>query len=70
MDRMLLHRTLAEQIGVRTETLRNWEPGHREPALRHWPAVIELPGFIPFKVEEWLGERVPASRRILAVPRR
>ncbi len=69
MDRGLLQRKAAQLIGVSTETVRNWELGHTEPALRCWPAIIAFLGFVPFEVGESLGERIVAWRKLNGMPR-
>lgn len=69
MDRGLYQREVAAEIGVNPDTVQNWEQGHTSPALRHWPALIEFLGFVPFEVGESLADRVRAWRTVHGVPR-
>lgn len=69
MDRGLWQKDIAAEIGVNPSTIQNWEQGHTEPALRHWPALIAFLGFVPFDVGEALSERILAWRTIHGVPR-
>jgi transcriptional regulator with XRE-family HTH domain len=69
LDERLLQREVANKIGVNPSTILNWEQGHTSPALRHWPAVIDFLGFVPFGGGESLGERIRAWRTIHGVPR-
>jgi len=67
MDRGLRHREVAELVGVDCDTVRDWEMGRSEPALRHWPRVHRILGFIPFEIGESLSERLKAYRTISGV---
>jgi len=67
MDRGLRQREVAELVGVDCDTVRNWEMGRSEPALRHWPGVHRILGFIPFEIGESLPERLRAYRRIRGI---
>lgn len=69
MDRGMLQREVAAVIGVSPGTVYNWERGRSWPALRNWPAVIGVLGFVPFEVGDTLGGRIRAWRKIHGVPR-
>lgn len=57
-------------IGVNPSTIKNWEQGHTEPALRHWPALIGFLGYLPFEVGDTLPERIRAYRKIHGLSKR
>jgi len=67
MDRGLLQKEVAQLVGVDRDTVRNWEVGRSEPALRHWPGVHRILGFIPFEIGESLSERLRAYRTIRGI---
>lgn len=67
MDRGLLQREVAELVGVDRDTMRNWELGRSEPALRHWPRVHRILGFIALEIGESLPARLRAYRTIRGV---
>ena len=48
----------ASQIGVRKETIVNWEQGHSTPPYRHGPKILEFLGYWPFEEPESLGDRM------------
>ena len=53
----------AKIIGVSTATYLSWEKGQRQPAARHWPAVIHFLGYDPYPTPQTLGELMAALRR-------
>jgi DNA-binding XRE family transcriptional regulator len=42
---------LAEQVGIRVETVQNWEHGRSIPAICYLPRIIEFLGYDP--MESW-----------------
>jgi len=67
MDRGLLQREAANQIGADPKTVANWEAGRSEPAIWHWPGVLRMLGFIPFEIGETIPERLRAYRMIRGI---
>ena len=50
-------------IGVRAETILNWEKNNTEPPVTLMPAVIRFLGYEPWPPPTTLGERMAAYRR-------
>ena len=44
-------------------TVRNWEKGRREPAIRLWPRVVEFLGYDPDPEPDGIGQRIKWTRR-------
>lgn len=42
MDLRLGQKDVAGRIGVSTDTVRNWEAGRTEPAVKHVPAILDF----------------------------
>jgi DNA-binding XRE family transcriptional regulator len=64
----LLKRDLANQIGIKTDTILNWEHKHSTPALLHFPKVIVFLGYDPDGREpNSLGEKVLQYRKSTGV---
>ena len=64
MEIGLLQSQLAQHLGVRTDTLRNWEWNRTLPTLRYHPRVLEFLGYDPAPNEpKSLGERLLKYRR-------
>jgi len=61
LDLGLRQRDVAEQVGVNKDTVRNWEIGRAAPALRQWPRIIRLLGYVPFEVG---GDSLALSERL------
>jgi len=40
---------LAEQVGVRVETIQNWEHSRSIPAVCYLPELIDFLGYDPFE---------------------
>ena len=67
MDLGLRQRQVAAQLGANPETLRNWELGHTQMAVRFYPAVIRFLGYDPLPERITLGEQVRAKRMRLGI---
>ena len=65
----LLQREVADQIGVDVTTIRNWELGHAEPAIRHFPALIRFLGYVPLRRPVLLAEELRVYRKLKGVSR-
>jgi DNA-binding XRE family transcriptional regulator len=59
----LRQKEAAPHLGVNEWTVRNWEKGGREPAIRLWPRIIEFLGYDPDAEPEILGQRIEWVRR-------
>lgn len=70
LDRNLLQEDVAERIGVHPDTVGNWEQGRAEPAIRHFPALIEFLGYVPFEIDDSLPERIHPYRKIHGLSKR
>lgn len=70
MDRGLLQRDCAEQLGINLGTWRSWEKGQTRPNVRLWPAVIAFLGYNPTPAPQTLGERLRARRWELGLTQR
>lgn len=67
LDLGLRQRTLAERLGVRTETLAMWERGQAGPLARHYGAIVRFLGYDP-EPEDWsLPGRLRTIRRRLGL---
>ena len=63
----LWQRQVAEQIGVDTGTLHNWEKNRCQPHLRHMPAIIRFLGYgLRAETDSW-AHRLVQGRRILGL---
>lgn len=60
---------VAQELGVHPDTIKNWELGHTDPALRHIPRIIDYLGYVPFETEETWGQKITAYRKITGTPR-
>ncbi len=61
---------VARQIRVITETTRNWELGHTEPAIRHFPAIVRFLGYIPMPRPTTLAEELCTFRKLKGMSRK
>jgi DNA-binding XRE family transcriptional regulator len=48
LDLGLFQSKVAEQIGVDTTSIHNWEGNKSAPAIRHIPAILRFLGYNPF----------------------
>ena len=64
LDLGLLQREVAATLGVRVDTIRNWEVGRNGPAQWQWPAVVAFLGYVPFGTDGSLAEKLKAYRRL------
>jgi DNA-binding transcriptional regulator YiaG len=64
LDLGLLQREVAAHVGVRVDTIRNWEVGRNTPAQWQWPAVVRFLGYVPFRTDGDLPVKLKAYRRI------
>ncbi len=66
----MIQRQVAEQIGVKVNTLAEWEKDRAEPEVRYWPRIIAFLGSDPRPPGKTLGERLQAKYRELGLPRK
>lgn len=64
LDTGLLQKEAAEQIGVTTDSITNWELGRTEPAIRYMPGIVNFLGYVPFSLGDSFPERLMAYRMI------
>ena len=68
LDLGLLQREAAEQIGVDTTTITNWELGHTTPALCWMPNVTQFLGYDPAPKPETIGQSLKRYRQRHGIP--
>ena len=56
-------------MGVCAETIRNWELGWRQPAIRSLPAIVQFLGYSPLPQGKSLGEQIMAYRKLRGMSR-
>jgi len=59
----LMQKEVADQLGVNSWTILNWEKGHTEPPMASIPAILQFLGYDPFPVATTLPQRLLAKRR-------
>ena len=69
LDRELLQRDAAAEIGTTAESIRNWELGQTEPPLNFLPAIIRFIGYDPRPPPQTSAARLVAVRRARRVSR-
>jgi transcriptional regulator with XRE-family HTH domain len=70
LDRSLLQKSVAEQIGVDKTTVHNWECNATIPEVRYIPAIIQFMGYNLVPAAKALPERLAAARRALGLSQR
>jgi DNA-binding XRE family transcriptional regulator len=70
LDLGLFQAKVAEQIGVDTTTIHNWEGNISTPAIRHIPAILRFLGYNPFSPAQALPERLATVRKMLGMSQR
>jgi len=63
LDRGLLQRQIAQQIGVSKATIHNWELNWRQPTLPQIQRVLKFLGYDPLPAARSLSERVLLMRK-------
>lgn len=59
----LMQKEVAEQLGVNSWTILNWEKGRTEPPIADVPVIIEFLGYYPFPPPTTLPQHLLAKRR-------
>jgi transcriptional regulator with XRE-family HTH domain len=70
LDRGLLQKDVARQIGVAETTVHNWERSRTAPSIRLVPALFKFLGYVPYLEPASLSERLIRCRRELGLSRR
>ncbi len=70
MEAGLLQRQVAGQIGIKVNTLAEWEKDRAEPEVRYWPRIVSFLGYDPSSGGETLADRLRRKRRELGLPRK
>ena len=70
LDLGLFQSTVAEQIGVDTMTIHNWEGNKSSPAIRYIPAIVGLLGYSPFPPARTLPGQLARVRKMLGMTQR
>ncbi len=70
IDLGLLQRQVADQIGIYTQTLTQWERNTTGPAVQHIPAIIRFLDYDPSAPVTSLLERLRAARRARGLTQR
>ncbi len=66
----MIQRRVAEQIGIKVNTLAEWEKDRAEPEVRYWPRILSFLGYDPSSGGETLADRLRRKRRELGLPRK
>jgi transcriptional regulator with XRE-family HTH domain len=68
LELKLLQREVATQLGVRTDTILNWEHNWTKPTLRHLPKIMAFLGYDPISNDpKTLGERLLKYRKLCGI---
>jgi transcriptional regulator with XRE-family HTH domain len=59
----LYQKEVAQQLGVNTWTILNWEKGHTEPPVSGFPAIIKFLGYDPHPEPVTIPEQLISKRR-------
>ena len=66
----LAQRTVAQQLGVRMESVASWERGQANPLARHYGAIVRFLRYDPMPGGDTPGDRLRALRRRLGLTQR
>ena len=67
LGQKMLQREVAEQIGVDTTSLFNWEGNRSRPEIRYMPAIIRFLGYNPLPAGQTWDERLVRCRTALGL---
>jgi DNA-binding transcriptional regulator YiaG len=67
LDLRLLQRTVADQLGVRVDTVTLWENGRVRPLARHYGPIVRFLGYDPEPGDHSLAGRLRTIRRRLGL---
>ena len=63
LNRNLLQRDVAEQLGVSKFTVLRWENNQGEPLVHHFPGIYAFLGYDPAAQPRTVGQRILSARR-------
>jgi DNA-binding transcriptional regulator YiaG len=66
----MLHKEVAEVIGVTQACINNWEANRAAPEIRYMPAIIALLGYNPLPAANGIGEELVRQRTSLGLTQR
>ena len=61
----LTQKDVADQFGVVSWTILNWEKGHTKPPIKSIPAITRFLGYDPFPKPKTLSQHLLAKRRVI-----
>jgi transcriptional regulator with XRE-family HTH domain len=61
----LTQKEAADQLGVNSWTILNWEKGHTQPPMASIPAIVWFLGYDPFPEPKTLSQHLIAKRRTM-----
>ena len=67
LDLKLLQEQVAAQIGVRKQTITNWERNASSPEIQYVPAILNFLGYNPLPEAHTLIERFASVRKMLGM---
>jgi transcriptional regulator with XRE-family HTH domain len=67
LDLGLLQKQVADEIGVNTLTICNWESNKSSPFIRYIPKIIRFLGYNPLPSGQTLPEKLHMTRRVLGL---
>lgn len=65
LDRGLTQKKVAEELGVATMTVLNWESNATTPQIHNGPMIILFLGYNPFPIAGPIGESLVSTRKTL-----
>lgn len=68
LDLRLLQNDVAKMVGVKEDTIYNWENNRTSPQIHYVPRIIKFLGYVPFSRDlKTLGERIVNCRRLSGI---
>ena len=65
LEMRLTQKEVADQLGVVSWTILNWEKGHTQPPIASIPAILRFLGYDPFPQPKSLPQQLLAKRRVM-----
>ena len=53
---------VADRLGVKKDTIRNWEISRTDPEIRFLPALVDFLGYNPLPMPKTLGQEIQRAR--------
>lgn len=71
LDRNLFQKDVAALIGVKKESVYNWENNRSQPKISYLPKIIEFLGYMPFDLPKGtIGDKIRVYRKIHGLSQR